>query len=124
MAELISLRIWFSQRVGSATIAGNPGLSLGDQVRMIERNTSETYIHLINSISSTLDLDSGSYQMQINTSWLGDANDWVITSNNTYNPITHIGVSERVDRWQLALGRGLTFHGDGTSIATLNGGFN
>jgi dienelactone hydrolase len=91
---------------------------------MIERNTSETYIHLINSISSTLDLDSGSYQMQINTSWLGDANDWVITSNNTYNPITHIGVSERVDRWQLALERGLTFHGDGTSIATLNGGCN
>lgn len=124
MAELISLRIWFSQRIGSATIAGNPGLSLGDQVRMIERNTSETYIHLINSISSTLDLDSGSYQMQINTSWLGDANDWVITSNNTYNPITHIGVSERVDRWQLALERGLAFHGDGTSIATLNGGFN
>ena len=124
MAELISLRMWFSQRTGSSTIVGNPGLSLGDQVRMIERNTSETYIHMINSISSTLDLDSGSYQMQISTSWLGDANDWVITSNNTYNPITHVGVSERVDRWQLALNRGLTFHGDGTSIATLNGGFN
>lgn len=123
MAELISLRMWFAQRTGSSTISGNPSLSLNDQVRMIERNTSETYIHLINSISSSLDLDTGTYTMQIGTNWLGDANDWVITSSNTYNPITHIGVSERVDRWQLALNRGLTFHGDGTSIATLNGGF-
>lgn len=124
MAELIALRIWFSQRTSSATVTGNANISIGDQVRFIERNTSETSIHIINSISTTIDLDAGSWVSNLTTNWLGDANDWVITSSNTYNPITHIGVSERVDRWQLALERGLPFHGDGTSAPTLNGGFN
>lgn len=124
MAELIALRMWFSQRAGSSTIVGNPNLGIGDQVRLIERNTSESYIHLISGISSSLDLSEGKYTMSLSTSWLGDANDWVITSDNVYNPITHVSVSERVDRWQLALARGLAFHGDGTGTATLNGGFN
>jgi len=124
MAELIALRIWFSQRTSSATIVYNANLSIGDQIRLIERNTSETAIHIINSISSTIDLDAGTAISTINTNWLGDANDWVITSDNTYNPITHVGVSERVDRWQLALNKGLAFHGDGMSTPTLSGGFN
>lgn len=124
MAELIALRIWFSQRTSSATIVYNANLSIGDQVRLIERNTSETSIHVVNSISSTIDLDAGTAVSTISTNWLGDANDWVITSDNSYNPITHVGVSERVDRWQLALNRGLPFHGDGNSTPTLSGGFN
>lgn len=124
MAELIALRMWFSQRTGSAMIIGNPNLSIGDQVRFIERNTSETFIHIITGISSSMDLDTGVYTFQLTTNWLGDANDWVITSNNTYNPITHIAVSERVDRWQLALNRGLAFHGDGQGTLAFNGGFN
>ncbi len=123
MAELISLRMWFAQRTGNANIVANPNLGVGDQIRLIERNTSETYIHVINAISSNMSLDQGTWTMQVNTNWLGDANDWVITSSNTYNPITHVGVSERVDRWQLALDKGLQFHGDGTGAATLGGGF-
>lgn len=123
MAELISLRIWFAQRTGSVRVTGNPCLSLNDQVKLIERNTSETFIHIINSISSNIDLDQGTWTMDLQTNWLGDADDWVITSSNTYNPITHVGVSERVDRWQLALEKGLQFHGEGTSTASINGGF-
>lgn len=123
MAELISLRIWFAQRTGSATVIGNPCFSINDQIRLIERNTSEVYNHIINAISSNIDLDQGTWTMQLQTNWLGDADDWVITSSNTYNPITHVGVSERVDRWQYALNKGLQFHGDGSSLATLNGGF-
>jgi len=123
MAELIALRIWFAQRTGSATIIGNPALSIGSQVRIVERTTSDTFIHLIQSISSSMDLVSGQYTMEISTNWLGDATDWVITSDNVYNPITHASVSEVVDRWQLALNRGLPFHGLGSANPQLRGGF-
>ncbi len=78
MAELIDLQINMQRRIGNATIQGNPLLSIGDQVRIVERETSETYIHRVRSITSTFDVPGGKYEMQIGTNWLGDEDDWAI----------------------------------------------
>ena len=121
MAELINLQIWFSQRTGSITCIANPNFSINDQIRILERNTSETYIHYIRSISSSMDLDSGQYIMNLTTNWLGDSDNWVITSSNIYNPISNISVSEKVDRWQRVTGRNLAFTGAGTRQPTFTG---
>lgn len=121
MAELINLQIWFSQRTGSITCVANPNFSINDQVRILERNTSETYIHYIRAISSSMDLDSGQYSMSLTTNWLGDADNWVITSSNIYNPISQISISEKVDRWQRITGRQLEFSGLGTRQPTFTG---
>jgi len=124
MAELINLQIWFSQRAGSLTCVANPNIEINDQIRIIERNTSETYIHYVRGVSSTMDLDTGQYEMSLTTNWLGDENDWVITSDNVYNPISHVSISERVDRWQQITNRELQFSGLGVEPITLTGGFN
>lgn len=100
MAELISLRAWFSQRTGSTSCVGNPLLSLNDQVRIIEQNTSESFIHLINSIDSTMDLDSGTYTMNVSTHWLGDADNWVIVTDSPTGEYPYVRISERLDAWQ------------------------
>lgn len=123
MAELINLQIWFSQRTGSVTCIANPNICINDQIRIIERNTSETYIHYVRGISSSMDLDSGQYVMSLTTNWLGNESDWVITSSNIYNPIKNISISERIDRWQKVTGRNLQFSGLGKRPATLSGGF-
>ena len=65
MAELIGLHSWFASRSGNVTVVGNPAISVNDQVRLVERNTSETFIHLVNSIDSNLDNDTGVYTMSI-----------------------------------------------------------
>lgn len=123
MAELINLQIWFSQRTGSVTCVANPNICINDQIRIIERNTSETYIHYVRGISSSMDLDSGQYTMSLTTNWLGNDSDWVITSSNIYNPIKNVSISERVDRWQKITGRELEFSGSGRRPATLSGRF-
>jgi len=121
MAELINLQIWFSQRTGSITCVANPNFSINDQIRILERNTSETYIHYIRSISSSMDLDSGQYVMNLTTNWLGDSDNWVITGSNIYNPISNISISEKVDRWQKVTGRNLVFTGTGTRQPVFTG---
>lgn len=118
MAELIGLHAWFAQRTGSVSIVGNPCLSVDDQVRLVERNTSETYIHRIQSISSSLDNDAGSYSMNLTTHWLGTADNWVITTEqghgSAYGDSPYVSISERVDSWQSATNRGLAVGGHGT----------
>lgn len=79
MAELIALQIWFKRRVGSVTCVANPALDIGDQVRIWERQTSESYVHYVRGISTNHDLDSGVYTMTLDTNWLGDDDEWVIT---------------------------------------------
>lgn len=81
MAELIALHIWFAQRTGSITCCADPQLSINDQVRIYERNTSETYIHYIRGISTQMDLETGEYTANITTNWLGSEDDWAITSD-------------------------------------------
>lgn len=90
MAELISLHIWFSQRTGSVTCAANPCIQVNDQVRIYERITGETYIHYVRGVTTSMDLDTGVYTMQLTTHWLGSETSWVIQSglpNPTQNDV-------------------------------------
>jgi hypothetical protein len=110
MAELISLNAWFAERTGTVNCIANPLLSLGDQVKLAERNTSEYNIHYISGISSNHDLDTGVWTYTLTTHWLGDADNWVITANESAAPVDgyhYIEISERVDRWQQDTNRGL-----------------
>jgi len=103
MAELIAIRLWFAERTGSAVIMANPCFQLGDQIQLKERNTNETFIHLLRGIDSTNDLEEGVWTYNITTNWLGDANNWVISTESH----EYITISERLDRWQQITQRGL-----------------
>lgn len=82
MAELIGMHIWFSTRVGSVTCLANPAIQIDDQVRIFERQTAETYIHYVRGVSTSMNLIEGTYTMRLDTNWLGDQTDWIITSAN------------------------------------------
>lgn len=71
MADLIDMKMWFSRRLGNISCAANPLIDLNDQVRVIERNTGEVYIHYIRSISTNHDIESGEFTMDLTTHWLG-----------------------------------------------------
>lgn len=130
MAELISLNSWFSERSGSTSCIANPCLSVGDQVKIFERNTSESFIHYVSSIKSDNNLDTGVWTYSITTHWLGDEDNWVITSNNADHPVIgshYIQVSELVDRWQSGTNRGLDrgdgANGDYSDLILISGNF-
>lgn len=82
MAELIGLHIWFQTRVGNTTMVANPCLQIGDQVRIWERQTAESYVHFIRGFSTSMDLDTGVYTQTLTTNWLGDETSWVITAED------------------------------------------
>jgi lysophospholipase L1-like esterase len=107
MAELIGLHAWFSSRTGSATIVGNPCLSIDDQVRIVERNTSESFIHLVGGVDSNMDLDSGDYTMNLTTHWLGKADDWVIANEVKDSEYIYTVISDNLNSWQIKTNRGL-----------------
>lgn len=71
MADLIAMHIWFARRVGNTTCVANPLIGIDDQVRIYERTTGETYVHYVSDVSTSHDLRSGSYTMQLGTYWLG-----------------------------------------------------
>lgn len=71
-AYLVSLWIHWSYRKAKFRIPGNPGIEIDDQVRIFERITSETYLHYILGINSNMDMDSGTWTMDIDTHWLGN----------------------------------------------------
>lgn len=119
MAELIGLHAWFASRVGSCSVSANPCLSIDDQIRIVERNTSETFIHLINSISSNNDLDTGEYTMDLSTNWLGDADDWVIKNKDEPSNYVYTVISENLDSWQIKTNRGLGTGGDAKKDAVV-----
>ena len=108
MAELIALHLWFARRQGSVQIKpACPGLSINDQVRIIEQVTSETYIHYIRAISSNHDLETGEWNMTLTTNWLGtnDA-DWAITAEDVPLPVGgeqditgRYPISDRLTQW-------------------------
>lgn len=96
MAELIAVRALFSYRTGSVTIPGFPGLQVDDQIRLVERVTSEGYVHYLKSISSSLDMVSGTYTYNLETHWLGidPKSKWLIDpstfSEDTRNYISNL----------------------------------
>lgn len=71
MADLIDMRMWFGRRTGSATCVANPLIDINDQIRVIERQTGEVYIHYIRGIDFQHDLKSGNFTMSLDTHWLG-----------------------------------------------------
>lgn len=127
MAELIGIHAWFGKRTGTTTTVGNPALSLDDQIRIVERSTGETFIHLVSSISTNVDCDSGAYTMSINHHWLGDADNWALTTGSESGNYPYVRISERLDSWQAFTGRGLLTGnaGNGTvnNIIELYGNF-
>lgn len=76
MAKLIALHVHYRHRQGSLTMIGNPCIQVNDQVRILERQTDETYIHYVRGISSSLSNATGEYRMTLTTHWMGDGNDW------------------------------------------------
>lgn len=71
MAELISMHIWFAERMGSVTCWANPLIDINDQVRIYERTSGETFVHYVRGVSTTFDAETNSYQMTLTTNWLG-----------------------------------------------------
>lgn len=78
-AELIALHIWFQIRTGQATGLINPSVQLNDQVRILERETSESFVHYVRGRHTVNDVLQGTYTMVLTTNWLGDRENWVIT---------------------------------------------
>lgn len=76
MAELFGMHITFRSRQGSVTMAGNPCITINDQIRVYERVTSEAYLQYVRGVSSNLDNEAGTYTMTLTTHWLGDGDDF------------------------------------------------
>lgn len=72
MAELVAMRILFTYRRGSLRAPCHPGLQVDDQVRIYERVTHEANVHYVSGISTHMDLEAGSWTMEVTTHWLGD----------------------------------------------------
>ena len=110
--------------IGNIAMIGNPNIGMNDQIRVVERNTSETYIHYVRSVSSSMDLDTGSYTMNLSTNRLGDDSNWVITTDEeNYNPMNQIAISSKVSDWQHGLGRRVPVGQGSAQRPTLDGGF-
>lgn len=71
MADLIDMRMWFSRRTANVSCVANPLIDINDQVRVIERQTGDVFIHYIRGVSFHHDLQSGDFQMDLTTHWLG-----------------------------------------------------
>jgi hypothetical protein len=99
MAELISLHIWFSQRIGSVTCIANPCIQINDQVRIYDRNTSESYVHYVRGVQTKMDIVSGEYTMTLDTNWLGDQATWAITADNSGQPRRQVTVSDTLQNF-------------------------
>jgi hypothetical protein len=80
-AELIALRIWLASRTGSVTAWCDPSICVGDQVQIFERQTGEVNVHYVKALTTTFDSQTGKFEMQLTTNWLGSTGQWAITSN-------------------------------------------
>lgn len=78
MAELIALHAHFKSRVGQATVVGNPLIDVDTQISIQESTTAEYFVHYVRGVSSTLNLEEGSYTMSLSTNWLGGRDNWAI----------------------------------------------
>lgn len=75
LANRIADLIIFSLRRGTVRCVANPRVQINDQVRIYERITAETFVHWVEGIKSTHDIQSGEWLYDITTSWLGE--DWI-----------------------------------------------
>jgi hypothetical protein len=87
-AYLVSLWIHWSYRRGKVRVPGNPAFEPDDQVRIYERITSESYIHYLQGVTSVMDLDAGTWWLDLETHWLGNGPDatWHVQTYNDMPP--------------------------------------
>jgi hypothetical protein len=80
MADMIAAQQMFSYRKSSIRIWGNPAIQIDDQVRVWERTTNETYYQYVESISSELNMEEGTWFYDLETHWLGESpsDAWVV----------------------------------------------
>lgn len=80
VADMIAARSMFDYRRGNLKMAGYPKLQIDDQVRIFERTTNETYYHYVLGITSTLDMEEGTWDYDVETHWLGESpsDAWVV----------------------------------------------
>lgn len=71
MADMLSARQMFNWRTSKVTIPANPAIQVDDQIRILERVTNETSYHYVKGITSSLDMQAGTWQYQLETHWLG-----------------------------------------------------
>lgn len=71
-AYLVGLWSHWSYRRSRFRIPGNPAFMPDDQVRIYERTTSETYLHYVEGVNSSMDLRAGTWFMDVDTHWLGN----------------------------------------------------
>lgn len=81
-AMLAAVRGFMASRQGQVDCMGNPAIQINDQVRIFERQTSETYIHYVRGVQTRHDLDTGDYRMTLTTHWMGDETQGVLLPNN------------------------------------------
>lgn len=92
MAKLVAMHLYFQRRIGQVTAWANPAIQINDQVRIWERQTSETFTHYVRGMNTSMDLDAGTYTMTLETHWLGDPDDWGIGSAvNDPDILTYLG---------------------------------
>jgi hypothetical protein len=81
MADLIALAQYMTLWQDTITIAGYPAIQIDDQVLVQEETTAETNFHYVSSISSTNDMEGGTWTYQLSTNWLGtdpsDPSKWI-----------------------------------------------
>ena len=94
---LVSLWIHWGYRASKFRIPGIAALEPDDQVRIYERITSETFIHYVEGYSSQMNLDQGTWYMDVDTHWLGNgpSEEWHINMStmdpSLYAYLTAIG---------------------------------
>ncbi len=77
---LLTLWMHWTFRKSSFRIPGNAAFEPDDQIRIYERVTSEAFVHYIESVKSSMDIDKGTWYLDIDTHWLGEGpgEKWVI----------------------------------------------
>jgi hypothetical protein len=90
-ADMISIRGLFTYRTDRVTIPGFPGIQIDDQVTVMERATSEGFIHYVSGIESSHDVTTGEWTYTLTTNWLGDRPDgvWALPPRGLPGEITN-----------------------------------
>jgi hypothetical protein len=108
-AYLISLWIHWTFRKDKVRIPGCPAFMPDDQVTIYERVTHEQFVHYIEGVSSTMDFQSGTWFMDMDTHWLGEGPDraWLVNTYSDMPPALYA--------YLLAIGEIEEGGGDGTT---------
>lgn len=87
MADMIAARSMFTYRRTNVRIPGYPAIQIDDQVRIFERVTNETFYHYVESISSSLNMETGEWFYDLETHWLGErpSDAWAVESKDLHN---------------------------------------